>query len=187
MPSITSIPGAIVVLLFCHLVQAQPSAPYTLIPAGSFDKSAAVVVDVPGQKGQKAVGLAAEMGRAIGKTIREGFPRARVLGSTDLTHHGGHFGSPGGRGKAGVEWAVENDRRMLDLLVRMDAEAVVAEARDRLNACGPWAIAATIAAARELGAARGHILHYTTSFDVMREKMGRTDYEAAVGYVGAAF
>jgi hypothetical protein len=44
-----------------------------------------------------------------------------------------------------------------------------------------------VAAARELGARRGIVVQYTTSYDVMRERTGRTDAEAAVGYGGVVF
>jgi len=131
--------------------------------------------------------LAAEMGRAIGKTIREGFPRVRVLGSTDLTHHGGHFGSPGGRGKAGVDWAVENDRRMLDIVKAMQAEMVVPEAEKRMNACGAGAIAASIAACKEMGAARAVVLEYTNSYQVMRETYPGNLDDTTVGYASVVF
>jgi len=132
---------------------------------------------------------AAAVGRLVGEVIRSLDADAVCLGSTDLTHYGSPYGfTPMGRGEAGVRWMrQENDRRMLDLMCRLDAEAVVAEARTHSNACGPGAVAATLAAARELGAARGHVVQYTTSYDVMRERTGRTDAEAAVGYGGVVF
>jgi hypothetical protein len=93
-----------------------------------------------------------------------------------------------GVGPAALQWVRdENDRGMMDLMVRLDAEAVVPAAQQHMNACGAGAIAATMAAARELGAARGCVIQYTTSYDVMRETMGRTDYQAAVGYGGVVF
>lgn len=131
--------------------------------------------------------LATEIGRAVGRTIRQGFPRARVVGSTDLTHHGGHFGSPGGRGKAGVEWAVANDRRMLDVIEAMDAEEVVGEAMARQNACGAGAVAATIAACKEMGASRAVVLEYTNSYQVMRETYPGTMDDTTVGYASVVF
>jgi AmmeMemoRadiSam system protein B len=131
--------------------------------------------------------LATEIGKAVGRTIRGGFPRARVVGSTDLTHHGGHFGSPGGRGKAGVEWAAENDRRMLDVIEAMAAEKVLPEARKHQNACGAGAIAATIAACKEMGATRALVLEYTNSYNVMRETYPGTLDDTTVGYASVVF
>jgi AmmeMemoRadiSam system protein B len=132
---------------------------------------------------------AAAVGRLVGEVIRSLDADAVCLGSTDLTHYGSPYGfTPMGRGEAGVRWMrQENDRRMLDLMAALDADAVVAEARTHWNACGAGAVAATLAAARQLGAARGHVVQYTTSYDVMRERTGRTDAEAAVGYGGVLF
>ena len=76
---------------------------------------------------------------------------------------------------------------MLDLIEDMLADEVIREADEHFNACGAGAVAATLAAARVLGAARGHVVRYTTSYDVMRERTGRTDAEAAVGYGGVVF
>ncbi|MCX5655774.1 MAG: AmmeMemoRadiSam system protein B [Planctomycetota bacterium] len=132
---------------------------------------------------------AAAVGRLVGEVIRSLGADAVCLGSTDLTHYGSPYGfTPMGHGEAGVRWMrQENDRRMLDLMAALDADAVVAEARTHWNACGAGAVAATLAAARQLGAARGHVVRYTTSYDVMRERTGRTDAEAAVGYGGVVF
>ena len=132
---------------------------------------------------------AAELGRIVGQTIQSMAVDAVCIGSTDLTHYGPMYGfTPRGTGEAALAWVRdENDKRMLDVMVRLDAEAAVPEAQRSANACGAGAVAATLAAARELGAARGYVVSYTTSYDVMRERMGRSDYEAAVGYVGVVF
>jgi len=130
---------------------------------------------------------------ALGRTVAEIIAGLQIdavcLGSTDLTHYGPMYGfTPHGTGPAAMRWVRdENDRRMLDLVVRLDAEAIVPEAKAHLNACGPGAVVATLAAVRSLGAKRGCVVQYTTSFDVMREKMGRVDAEAAVGYGGVVF
>jgi hypothetical protein len=132
---------------------------------------------------------AAEIGRLAAQAIQGLAADAVCLGSTDLTHYGPAYGfAPKGFGAAALRWVrEENDRRMVDLMSRLDAEAVVEEAREHLNACGAGAVAATLAAARELGAAKGYVLRYTTSADVMRDEMGRTDSSATVGYAGVVF
>ena len=131
--------------------------------------------------------LAVQVGQAVGRTLAERFPGGRVIGSTDLTHHGGHFGSPGGRGSQGLEWSENNDRRMLDLLEAIRAEDVIGEARARSNACGAGAIAATIAACARMGARRGLVLEYTNSYRVIREIYPSETDETTVGYVSAVF
>jgi AmmeMemoRadiSam system protein B len=78
---------------------------------------------------------------------------AVFIASSDFTHYGPHFGmTPAGVGPAAVAWMMDNDRRVIDLVLKMRAEAVVPEARARLNACGAGAIAAMLGACRQLGA-----------------------------------
>jgi len=132
---------------------------------------------------------AVALGKVAGQAIRDRRADAVCIGSSDLTHYGPSYGfTPQGLGEAAIRWVRdENDRRMLHLMETLDAEQVVPEARAHMNACGAGAIAATLAAARVLGATAGHVLRYTTSFDVLRDKVGRADYEAAVGYPGVVF
>jgi len=134
-------------------------------------------------------GKAVALGKVAGQAIRDRQADAVCIGSSDLTHYGLAYGfTPEGLGKAAIRWVRdENDRRMLDLMASLDAEQVMPEAKSHMNACGAGAIAATLAAARTLGATKGHVLRYTTSFDVMMEKMGRADYDSAVGYAGVVF
>jgi len=131
--------------------------------------------------------LAVEVGRSLVAALGDLDRKWVVVGSTDLTHHGGHFGAPGGTGQTGLDFTVANDRRMLDLIEAMQAEEIVPQAMTHRNACGAGAIAATIAACREMGATRGHCLEYTNSREVMRKIMpGATD-ETTVGYASVVF
>ena len=65
----------------------------------------------------------------------------------------------------------------------MHAEELVPEAARHQNACGPGALAAAVAAARTLGAERGRLVDYTTSYDVVPEPV----FRMAVGYAGLLF
>ena len=130
--------------------------------------------------------LAVEIGRAVGEVLQER-GTVVVVGSTDLTHHGGHFGSPFGEGAKGEQGTVRNDRRMLDLVESMAAEKVPAEAERQGNACGAGAIAATIAACRELGATRGVCLEYTNSYRVVRQLFPQETDDTTVGYASVVF
>ncbi len=129
------------------------------------------------------------LGRIVGQAIRDRRADAVVIGSSDLTHYGPMYGfAPKGLGEAALRWVrEENDRRMIDLMLALKAEEVIDEARTHLNACGAGAIAATLAAARVLGATRGVLVQYTTSHDALRQRMGRADYDAVVGYPGVVF
>jgi hypothetical protein len=106
------------------------------------------------------------LGRAVARAAASLGRRAVALGSTDLTHYGPSYGmAPAGVGPQGLAWAKENDRRLLELVLALDAEGVLAEARARHNACGPGAVAAAIGYALEMGATQAALLHHTTSHE----------------------
>jgi len=128
--------------------------------------------------------VASQVGIAVARAA-EHLGRAVVaIGSSDLTHYGPRYGfAPVGVGPRGLEWAKENDRHLLELVVQMEAEQVVPEAQRHHNACGSGAIAAAIAFSAALGATRGIVLQHITSHEVM--PMGRpTDF---VGYAAVVF
>lgn len=111
--------------------------------------------------------------------------RVVALGSSDLTHYGEHYGfTPRGLGSEALRWAKEeNDASILDLALAMKAEDIVQDAEQRMNACGPGAMAAAVGYAREMGSTRGVLLEHTTSHDVRPE--GEPRY--FVGYAGLVF
>lgn len=130
---------------------------------------------------------ATAIGQAVAKCVMLLNRHVIFLGSTDLTHYGPRYGfAPKGAGAEGLEWAkAKNDRRLIELICGMQADQVVSEAQKHQNACGPGAVAATIAACRELGATRGILLRHTTSAEVLQDRYGRMD--DAVGYAGILF
>jgi AmmeMemoRadiSam system protein B len=121
--------------------------------------------------GDRAVEISRDLGR---KTI--------VLGSTDLTHYGYSYGyTPKGVGKAAVDWVKnENDKRVVELILKMDAEEVIRESLTHHNACCSGAVATAIVAAKKLGARLAQKLFYATSYDVRPDN-------SFVGYVGVVF
>lgn len=124
------------------------------------------------------------LGRTTALVARQIGRQTVAIGSSDLTHYGPRYGfAPVGVGEHALTWMHENDARLLDLVVSLCADEVIAEAQAHHNACGAGAIAAAIAYAVESGAHQGLRLHYTTSHEVM--PMGRpTDM---VGYGAAIF
>lgn len=108
--------------------------------------------------------------------------KARVLGSTDLTHYGPSYGfMPKGDGTQALEWVkTVQDRAVIQHMLRMDARGVIREALQSQNACCSGAAAAAIAAAQALGASHAEEIAYTTSYDV------RPDSNF-VGYVGVLY
>lgn len=131
--------------------------------------------------------FAAEIGRACAREAVGLGRKVVLLGSTDLTHYGRAFGfEPHGRGEEGFRWAKDvNDRRFVDLIRALDAEAIVPEAVANRNACGAGAVAATIAAAVELGADRYVELEHTTSIE--QEVGGGVHSLNSVGYEAGVF
>lgn len=130
---------------------------------------------------------AVEIGRACATEAKEHGGRVAFVGSTDLTHYGPAFGfEPEGTGLQGVRWARDvNDRRLIGLIADLKAEGVVAEATERRNACGPGAVAATIAAMRELGATRYQELRHVHSAEVQGGPKGKVEH--SVGYEAGVF
>jgi hypothetical protein len=128
------------------------------------------------------------VGDSVARTLVAYKYDALILGTTDLTHYGPryHF-VPQGTGRQANAWAkVENDRRFIDLVVKMKSDEVVGEAAERRNACSAGAAAATMSACRVLGATQGVLLRHTTSSEVIAG-MGEGDVEDSVGYAGIVF
>lgn len=127
---------------------------------------------------------AAAVGKRVGEYLRDSDADAVVVGTTDLTHYGDSYGfAPGGYGPEALEWMKRNDARIIEMAAGMHAEKIVPEARENMNACGAGAMAATVAAAKALGCARGLTIDYTTSYDVVPDRA----FRMAVGYVGMVF
>jgi MEMO1 family protein len=120
---------------------------------------------------RSVVDIAREKGRAIA-----------VIGSTDLTHYGPNYGfTSQGSGQKAVDWVRnENDRRVIDAMLRMDPAAVIREGLAHDNACCSGAAAAAIAAGKALGAEMAHELVYASSYD-------KSPGDSFVGYVGVVF
>ena len=127
---------------------------------------------------------AAAVGEAVARAVRPRGGAVYILGSSDLTHYGPRYGfAPRGIGPGALTWAHESDRRLLEEVVQMRADAALERALEDRSACGGGAIAALVAAARSLGATKGVILEQTTSHDV--HPMGApSDF---VGYAAVVF
>jgi AmmeMemoRadiSam system protein B len=131
--------------------------------------------------------ISVEIGQYVGQVLATKGGGVKVLGSTDLTHHGGHFGSLGGSGPASESFASQNDRRLLDLIEHLDTDRIIPEVRSNGNACGGGAVAATMAAAREMGAERGRVLSYTNSYRIVHERSPWELDDTTVGYASVIF
>lgn len=123
-------------------------------------------------------------GKKIGEAVSGMGGKIVVIGTTDLTHYGDTYGfTPFGYGGKAKRQMEESDARIIKLSLMMRSEEIRSEAQNNHNACGSGALAATVAAAKAMGAEKGFLLQYTTSYDVMPEG----EFEMAVGYAGILF
>jgi AmmeMemoRadiSam system protein B len=141
-----------------------------------FPESRIVAMGVP--PAPETISLAGSVvaaAKALGYTIA-------VIGSTDLTHYGPNYGfTSRGAGQAGDDWVRDkNDRRVIEAMLRMEAEGVIREGLSSDNACCSGAAAAAIAAGKALGATRAEEMAYATSYD-------KSPGDSFVGYVGVIF
>ena len=142
----------------------------------AFPNAAVLPIEVP------AIEAAELIGRKTAQTLSEANVRAIYLASSDFTHYGPNYGfTPAGVGPRAMAWAKDNDRRLLDLICGMAADRIVPEAAQRFNACGAGAIAAMLAACRELGAREGKLLTHTTSYETLAQVAPQPPTNA-VGY-----
>lgn len=141
-----------------------------------FADSQLVVAGVPADPGSGEAGAAVvRVAKTLGRDIV-------VVGSTDLTHYGPNYDfSPAGSGEEAVRWVKEeNDARAVELMATLDPDTLVSEALDKHFCCCPGSTAATLGAARALGAHKGHVLGTRTSYDV---RPG----DSFVGYAAVVF
>jgi len=123
-----------------------------------------------------------DIGRAVVDWAREKGRRLKIIGSTDLTHYGRNYGLTfHGSGIEAVDWVRnENDRRVIQAMLAMDPDQVMAEGIQNQNACCSGAAAAAVEAARHMGATLSKEVAYATSFD-------KSPGDSFVGYVGVVF
>ena len=138
--------------------------------------AAVLPVEVP------PIDSAIEIGARTAREVQVVGLRAVFLASSDLTHYGSNYGfAPAGLGLQGLNWAKDNDRRLLALIAANRAEDVVTEVRQRHNACGGGAIAAMLAACREFGAAEARVLIHANSYETLAHVAPQSPNNA-VGY-----
>ncbi len=126
--------------------------------------------------------LAARIGRAAAAHAMDLNRNIKVIGSTDMSHYGPGFGfTPAGTGPKAVDWVTtQNDAKAMAAMESMDEDAILAQGLERHNMCCPGAVAAAVAAAKKMGAAKAVVLDYATSFETSRS-------DSFVGYSGLLY
>ncbi len=148
-----------------------------------FPSARIVAVMVPPASG------AVEFGTKVGKIIAKASEKRIIcIASSDLTHYGPRYGfCPSGVGQAGIRWAKEvNDVEFIDLTLDMKPDELLENGRKNSSACGAGAVAAVVAAVKELGKGPGVLLGHTDSNEVMVRKYGEGSDES-VGYAAIVF
>ena len=166
---------------------------FTLESAGDFTQDNTIELQLPFIKyffnevkivamGVPPAKSSLEIGRAVVDIANRLDLRIKVIGSTDLTHYGRNYGFVSeGTGPQALDWVRhQNDRRIIELMLEMDAEKVIREALASQNACCAGAAATAIEAAKNLGANRAKSIAYATSYD-------KSPGDSFVGYAGIVF
>ena len=125
---------------------------------------------------------AIDLGEQVAQIAQEKGLSIVAIGSTDLTHYGPNYGFvTKGIGPQSVEWVKNvNDRGFVVEALRMDAEALLKNAEEHDSACSAGAAAAALTTCKALGAEKGTLLDYFTSYDVMPDA-------SFVGYAGIVY
>jgi len=127
---------------------------------------------------------AADVGRSVARAALGRGWKTVFLASSDLTHYGpGYRFAPAGVGVEALNWAKENDRRLLRLVESYEIDLIVPEVRGHLNACGAGAIAAMLAACKEAGASSARVLRHASSYETLARVAPQPPIDA-VGYAG---
>jgi AmmeMemoRadiSam system protein B len=129
-----------------------------------------------------AIDNAAEIGQRTAQFVLDKGHKAVFLASSDLTHYGPSYRfTPVGVGVAALNWAKENDRRLLGMIERFEIARIVPEVRGHYNACGAGAIAAMMAACKVAGAGSARVLRHASSYETLAQVAPQRPVDA-VGY-----
>ncbi len=125
---------------------------------------------------------AQSLGEEVARLANERGLTVLAIGSTDLTHYGPNYGLVSkGIGLPALKWVRdENDKLFIDYALKMDAKGLINHANKNDSACSAGAAASAIATCRTLGAEKGHLIDYYTSYDIMPD-------ESFVGYAGIVY
>jgi len=124
-----------------------------------------------------------EIGNKIAEVAKKLGKKILVIASSDLTHYGTIYGHVPFKGEPRevIRKIKEMDMRVIELIERLKPEDVIEICeKNNLTVCGYGAIASMLFAAKKLGAKKGEVIDYSTSFEVSRS------LDAIVGYAGVA-
>jgi AmmeMemoRadiSam system protein B len=122
-----------------------------------------------------------KVGELVATAINESGRDVFILASTDFTHYGRRFYNYAPVGDRPIEkivkWVYKTDGDLIQKIKQLDGEALLnTVVQERRTMCGHSAVTTVLVAARLLGATKGELLKYATSYDV------RGSADAIVGY-----
>ena len=122
------------------------------------------------------------LGEEVARLAQERRVTILALGSTDLTHYGPNYGFvTKGVGPSALKWVrEENDRGFIHHALSMDAEGLIRHAAQYDSACSAGAAVSALVTCHVLGAEKGTLIDYYTSYDIMPD-------ESFVGYAGILY
>jgi AmmeMemoRadiSam system protein B len=113
--------------------------------------------------------IAIEVGTEIARAIMDTGRKAVIIASSDFTHY-----QP-------AHIAESNDKYLIKSILNMNVHEFYNRLYEKdISACGFGPIAATITAARELGASRADLLKYATSGEVTGDNSGVVGYASLI-------
>ena len=122
-----------------------------------------------------------EIGNKIAEAARKFKRKVLIVASSDFTHYGRPYGYVPFGGRDTLEKIKEQDMEIIELIKKLDPKSLIKTSyENHLTICGYGAIASMLFAAKRLGAIKGKLIDYSTSFDVSKSM------EAIVGYAGVA-
>lgn len=122
------------------------------------------------------------LGKEVAEIAKKEGISILAIGSTDLTHYGPNYGFLNkGIGPTSVEWVKkENDKGFVDRALKMDTSGLLKHALENDSACSAGAAVSAMATCKALGAEKGILLDYYTSYDIMPD-------DSFVGYAGILY
>lgn len=122
------------------------------------------------------------LGKEVAEIAKEEGISILAIGSTDLTHYGPNYGFlVKGTGPSSVEWVKKvNDKGFIDHALKMDTEGLLKHAQMNDSACSAGAAVSAIATCKALGAEKGALIDYYTSYEILPD-------ESFVGYAGILY
>jgi len=124
-----------------------------------------------------------EIGEKIAEVTKGLRRKILIVASSDFTHYGSMYGYEPFDGSANeiIKKINEMDSEVIKLITDLKPSEVIEVCDEkRLTICGYGGIAAMLFAAKILGATKGELIDYSTSFEVSKNT------DAIVGYAGIA-